>query len=159
MPLPEQAHRQLLQLLGMSASPHDGEALNAVRLANQLAARHGFSLIEALETAPAPIDLQRITQLEQDAHQRGYEAGFEDGSAAATEGPPATWPVFCARCLRDHANILRERDLEFLRGFISRGWAMPTERQLPWLKHIAARCGVPAPPDPDFFADPWTMTP
>jgi Protein of unknown function (DUF2786) len=41
---------KLAKLLGMSQSSHDGEALNAVRLANRMLAKHKLTWREALGT-------------------------------------------------------------------------------------------------------------
>ena len=143
--LPENAQRRLLQLIGMSGSAHDGEALNAIRLAHRLAAEHGCTLTEAIETAPAEIDLIRLATLEEDAFQRGFEAGRAAEGGSSNGFAVLTWHTAIERCLRDHTLILTAWEQEFLRGWLARGWSRPTAKQADVLHRITRKCGVPAP--------------
>lgn len=52
-PLPPALRDRLTKLLGMTQSSHDGEALNAVRLANRVLAEHRLTWREALGTTTA----------------------------------------------------------------------------------------------------------
>jgi hypothetical protein len=82
--LPADARRRLLQVVALTTSLHGGEALAALRKAQQLAAGYGATLAEALmATAAADLDLQRIAALEKDAFERGRQAGLQQAAAQA----------------------------------------------------------------------------
>jgi hypothetical protein len=148
--LPEQARVRLVRLLGMTGSAHDGEALNALRLAQRVAAEHGVTLTDVLASAstavaaPGPeLDLKRLALLEKEAFERGFAAG---GKAAMAEGAPAaSWPLLAQRCLEDHPRLLTAWEQEFLGNFLARGWATPTAKQQPVIVKIAAKCGLKPP--------------
>lgn len=55
MTLPKDATERLSRLLGMTGSAHDGEALNAIRMANALLRKHRTSWAEIL-MPPLPPD-------------------------------------------------------------------------------------------------------
>ncbi len=148
MALPENAQRRLLQLIGMSGSSFDAEALGAIKRAHRLAAEHGCTLIEAIETAPAEIDLQRLTALEQDAFDRGFAAGRAQARPNGAEQhvfQMVTWHTAVETCLHDHALILTAWEREFLQSWLTRGWSRPTQKQAVVLGRIADKCGVPTP--------------
>lgn len=138
--------KRLLQLLGMSASDFNGEALAAVRLAHQLARRHGLNLVEAIEAinaakaqaAEAALDTARLQQLQAAAFERGRLAGIDEARDAATP----TW-----RVMRDHALAtcpnLRPNEREFLVSLAYRYRLTP--RQLQWLTDIYNRCPARGP--------------
>jgi hypothetical protein len=54
-PLPPESIGRLSRLLAMTTSSHDGEALNAIRMANALLKRQGMTWGEVLPT-PLPAD-------------------------------------------------------------------------------------------------------
>ena len=88
--LPATDQRRLVQLLAMSDSASDGEALNAVRLTHALVKKHGLTITEAIDGIGAAqvqaLDLQRLTKLQEAAFERGRQAGLQE--AAATALPP-----------------------------------------------------------------------
>jgi hypothetical protein len=143
--LADAERRRLEQLLGMTGSVHDGEALNALRLAHRLVAGHGLTLVEALTAAAGQaIELKRLTALEKDAYERGYRKGVEDGEAPPRR--PASWPAFANYLLLRHPQLLNNWERTFLASFASSGWPTPTEKQRAKLEQIALRCGEKTPP-------------
>lgn len=75
-------HTRLAQLMGMTGSVHDGEAINALRLANKWLAEHKLTWAELLNgplpKAP-PADLQRPRN---EAYAHGRSEGFAQASNA-----------------------------------------------------------------------------
>jgi hypothetical protein len=143
MPLSPADRRRLEQFMGMTGSQHDGEATNALRLAQKLAAAAGLSLIEAIRASAAQqLDLVRITALEADAYRRGYERGLEEG---AEQDKPRSWPALAHHFLTGHAPLLNEWERGFCSDFITKRWAAPTPKQRAIFERIATRCGVPTP--------------
>jgi hypothetical protein len=150
VPLDPSEQRRLTQILGMTGSAHDGEALNAVRLACRLISEAGLTWTDIV-TAPPPaeIDLKRITALEESAFQRGYQKGLEEG---AIQTGPRSWPALVEYCLNAHPRRLTPWETEFCTSFLSRGWLTPTARQQPILERIARKCGVPVPGSNGMFS-------
>jgi hypothetical protein len=132
MPAPRAAldQRRLLQLLGMTGSVHDGEALTALRFVQRLVAGAGLTLVEAAGQGAS-------AAIETDAFERGYQAGFNDGYAEALGETAPPWRVMRDRCLTE-LHDLKPRECEFLVDLVR--WRTPTPRQLEWLEAIFRRC-------------------
>jgi hypothetical protein len=147
------ALRRLAALVGMTGSDHDGEALNALRLAQKLVSAHGCTLLEALAaapasvvpaaTSPADLDLRRLAQLEEAAYQRGFAAG--QASAPAEAQAITSWSRLADHCLTHHPRILTAWERDFLRSWLDRGWPAPTPKQYVIMVRVAAKCGVATP--------------
>jgi hypothetical protein len=138
--------QKLARLLGMLGSSHDGEALTAARLAQRLLATANVTWVEliAVPAAPTPaeIDLARVEQLERDAYERGRKAGL-----AERQEQPSSYPAWADHCLQQCARLLTPWESQFLGNFIAQRWAAPTPKQHAVFVRIAARCGVPLPPE------------
>jgi hypothetical protein len=117
--------------------------LNALRAAVRVASSVGFSLVDALRaSAVAEIDLKRTAALEQDAYDRGYRKGCEEGAAPAV---PRPWPQFADRCLTHHARLLNEFERKFCASVIERGLLRPSPKQFAVLQRLSLKCGVRMP--------------
>jgi hypothetical protein len=138
--------RRLEQLLGMTGSAHDGEAINALRLAQRLVANAGITLLEALSVPPntTALDLQRIASVEADAYARGFRRGLEEGGGAVQDRP-RTWPLFAQHLLDHHARLLNSWEQSFCNSFCASGWPEPTVKQRAIFTKIANRCGERLP--------------
>lgn len=143
-------HRRLVALVNMTTSQHDGEAINAFRAANRLAASAGLTLVEALQKgARAEINLIRITQLETEAFERGKREGAAEErktirrerrrqvQPVPTTPPPPDWHAIRQRCLSEVPD-LRDRELDFLQS-LGRWHGNLTDRQQGWLLAIFSR--------------------
>lgn len=104
--------QRLAALLGMVGSDHDGEALNAARLADRMVRQSGATWFQVLELA----DMSR-----------------------AHEGPPVGWRGLISECLRKPCELTpwERRFLQSLQAF-----RRPSERQLDTLREIAARVAI-----------------
>ena len=106
---------RLARLLGMVGSDHDGEALNAARLADRLVREHGVTWHDVLAVSSLTV-------------------GHDDVLLAW----PERWQAAAALCASHGAGIIRPKDLDFaskIAGYTHR----PSEAQLVWLHDITRR--------------------
>ena len=115
--LPDQRAR-LVKLAGLLASTHSGERAAAALKCTEFLAGLGTTWAEALEpTASGPaVTIVRPAE-------------------------PRTWRVVCDELVVFHFAALFDREVEFVTGMLSRGFA-PSPRQAAWLMKICRRCGV-----------------
>ena len=114
---PQLADR-LAKLLGMTGSDHDGECLNAIRLANRVLAENKLTWHEAFQPA-LPEPEQPKWSRQSDWHFRG------------------TWQD-AVRFADRYLYSLPPKEREFIRQLSDYTHA-PTEKQQKWLKDIVER--------------------
>ena len=127
---------RLIQLLGMIGSSHDGEALNAARLAQRLIGGEGMTWEEVFDGVgggngsgrPPSGDL--ISKAYHKGHADGFRDGLAKGHASATvkRAPAASGWQALARMLLDEYR-LTEWETGFCESFLTRGFDFPTEKQ------------------------------
>ncbi len=108
--IPDADRRRLAGVASRMASDHDGEALNATRLAVRTLARFGLRIGDVIDRGVAPVHLP------------------------PTPLPPRSFRSHthrAARCLAT-AQLWNEREIDFLRSMASQRSA-PTQRQEDWL--------------------------
>jgi hypothetical protein len=127
----------------MCGSQHDGEAINALRKAQQLCAAHKLTLIEALAAgATARLDLARITALENSAYERGRRDGLAE--AKQNGGASVSAQDWARECLAELSD-LEAHERSFLDDVVLRarsrfwGTARLTPRQKRWLGQLWGR--------------------
>jgi hypothetical protein len=102
---------RLSKLLAMCGSSHDGEVINAARMADRLVRQRGMTWAQILiPMAPAPMP--------------------SDDSV--------DWQVFARKLLREHAYALPEKEVDFCTT-MSMWDGEPSPKQQKWLRDIAAR--------------------
>lgn len=138
------ARQRFIKLLGMTGSEHDGEALNALRMAQRLAADHKHTFLEMIEAAA--INPEDIVKAKLEAAKAGYAHGFSQGKAAAT---PISWFEVAEECLQEHPERLTDWEHEFLQNYVDRRWSYPSERQRVVLERVANKCSVAVPAESD----------
>ena len=116
---PEAADK-LAKLLGMTGSSHDGEALNAARMADRLRRDLGLQWSDIIAPPLAP----------QSRHESFRDPGDQNWRAIVR---------YCA----DHIHLLDAREGNFVRT-IARWHGKPTDKQMKWLRDIADRLRVAA---------------
>lgn len=132
-------HRRLLQLVALTGSNFDGEALAALRKAQKLCADRKLTLADALQgTASAQIDLARIKSLETGAYERGRRDGLAEARRnGGTVASPQAWARECLAELSD----LQANEREFLTKVTAYadwpGWLTPKRKR--WLGHLWGR--------------------
>ena len=111
---------RLARLLGMTGSAHDGEVVNAARLADRLVRENGLTWRDVV--APVGRGLASVPEPEDvsiDAIRRDWRRA-------------AQW------CLSRGGNVLRDKDRDFLRAII--GYRRcPSDPQLVWLHGLVNR--------------------
>jgi hypothetical protein len=144
--------KRLTQLLGMIGSNHDGEALNAARLAQRLIGSEGLSWDEVLNSGNGRIsqeDMQTLFDAGfRKGHDDGYRRGLAEGHAKSVPSArePGTSFISWVRSLRDVYNDdLSNWEQGFVESFIARGWAMPTPKQRAVFERIADKLDMDCP--------------
>ena len=145
------ARTRLAKLLEMTGSPHDGEALNAARMAHNLVRGLKLTWEQAINgtngtgngvSIPyAPRALQRARQ---EGYYHGYAQGYRDG-LNAPRTRPASWQAIARDMLEKHADGLTEWETGFLQSWVKGRWHTPTTRQRHVLERIADRLGIDPP--------------
>jgi hypothetical protein len=140
-------HERLLAAFALIESDQHGEVLNAALAVRRLLKKDGKTVLEGLRDALQiavrnDIDLQRMAQMAAEEFARGREVGRNEGKPAR----PASHQYFARSCLQHHADVLSQKEREFLRSFIDRGFPRPTQRQLEtFFIAISQKVGVPLP--------------
>jgi len=124
----------LIKLLAMTTSPNDGEALVAIRKANQIAHDANLDLVAALTTTTTTsLDKLRILQLEKAAYDRGYEAGLK--AEKQSNMPP--WQDAREILINDYPLSMSPKDYKFVEGLSK--YPYLSEKQRLWLNDIWRR--------------------
>ena len=118
IPLDVSAAQRLVRLLGMLGSAHDGEALNAGRMADRLIRERGLTWSQIIAPTPPQIFVPL---------SRGPENALE-------------WRQLAAWIKRNFADQLNPREYQFVIHMAT--WrSMPSPKQQEWLNAIAERFG------------------
>lgn len=135
---------RLIQLLGMLGSHHDGEILNAAKLAQRQLGAMGLTWEEFIQGSagePAGPSKEDLAY----AYQRGYRDGAEDTRKASLPQQPPSWQSL-ARLIRDnHERNVTDWEYGFVESFIERGWPTPTEKQRKIFQRIAVKLDLICP--------------
>jgi hypothetical protein len=133
--------RKLIALLGMIGSVHDGEVLNAAKMAQRLLGSMGLSWEEAFGNSSGG-----ESRSYQDGYNDGYRRGLAEGHATATVRPkPATWNGFARNLLRDYSDDMSDWENGFVESFVERGWSQPTPKQRAVFERIADKLDLDLP--------------
>lgn len=118
--LPPEIRRRLGLILARLASSHDGEVVNAARIAVKMLSEHGWR----------PEDLASVQPTHYQAPPppppQENESTIRDAAAFAQD-------------LMDRAVGLTEREESFLQDLIDKDWGRATEKQTSWLRSIARK--------------------
>jgi hypothetical protein len=131
--------RRLIQLLGMLGSAHDGEILNAAKLAQRQLGTLGVTWEELLNGIQTTVSLE-------DAYRQGHSDGFRkaQAQAAKTSARQLTWATL-ARQMLDCDDDLTEWETGFLQNYVDRGWPSPTIKQRAVMERLAQKLGFDTP--------------
>jgi hypothetical protein len=124
---------QLIKLLGMLGSDHDGEVLSAAKFAQRLIGSAEMTWEEVLNNAGGSTGNYtsvHLTRRYNEGYQEGFRVGLAKGHASA--GPkikpaPSDWQELAQSLLDDCA--LSDWETGFCENFIERGWDTPTDKQ------------------------------
>jgi hypothetical protein len=142
--------KRLIALLGMIGSNHDGEALNAARLAQRLIGALEMTWEDVLAGGDGRIGQEDMQVLFDAGFRKGYDDGYRKGLAEGHAKPrgldPGTSFVSWVRGLRDVYNDdLTNWEQGFVDSFIARGWPMPTPKQRNVFERIAKKLDMECP--------------
>jgi hypothetical protein len=141
---------RLIQLLGMIGSDHDGEALNAARLAQRLIGSLQMTWEDVLAGGNGKISQEDMQVLFDAGFRKGYDDGYRRGLAEGHAKPrgrdPGTTFLSWVRGLRDVYNDdLSDWEQGFVDSFITRGWSHPTPKQRAVFERIANKLDLECP--------------
>lgn len=134
---------QLIKLLGMLGSAHDGEVLNAAKMAQRLLGAEGETWEEAFK--------QNGHSFTRDRYQEGYTTGFAAGLAQATRRtynntrPRMTWFAFARTIQENHYDYLNDWEQGFIDNWIERHWNNPSPKQRAVFERMADKLGLDCP--------------
>ena len=142
--------KRLIQLLGMIGSNHDGEALNAAKMAQRLIGGEGMTWQEVLDTSGSGGGNEALLQRRYMAgYEDGYRTGLAKGHASATVGEakfkpiPSDWQDLAKSFLREFE--LTSWEEGFCQSFVDRGWATPTDKQRGVFERMCSKFDVDVP--------------
>jgi hypothetical protein len=137
--------KRLAALLGMIGSAHDGEALNAARLAHKLVVGSGLSWEQVLKGGGYTEDFVR------EVAAKAYAEGKVDG---APKPPRKTFAGY-AKLLLEKVDDLTEWEEDFLASWAGKRYP-PSAKQLAIFVRLAERSGIPIPAHTEGWADVGT---
>ena len=137
----DEKREQLIKLLGMMGSSHDGEILNAARLAQRLIGSLGQTWEEVLNTNGNG----------RDQWDEGYRAGYAIGIAQGrrdsytTRPTRNTWFNFVRTVQEEYYDDLNDWEQGFIDNFVERQLNNPSPKQRNVLEKIADKIGIDCP--------------
>jgi hypothetical protein len=142
--------KRLISLLGMIGSAHDGEALNAARLAQRLIGALEMTWEDVLAGGDGHISQEDMQVLFDAGFRKGFDDGYRKGLAEGHAKPRSIEPgrsfVSWVRSLRDLYNDdLSDWEQGFIDSFITRGWPTPTPKQRNVFERIAKKLDMEVP--------------
>jgi hypothetical protein len=131
--------KRLAQILGMLGSAHDGEIINAARVATRLI-READVTWEQLLSGVGHSDefVQRVAS-------ESYQAGLADGRAAAAPKPKRkTFSGYASLLLKEHPDALTDWETAFCLSWTQKR-CEPSDKQLAVFVRLAEKTGQPIP--------------
>lgn len=129
--------KRLAQFLGMLGSDHDGEVVNAAKMAHRMVTQAGLTWEQVLHGGGY------TTEFVQKVAAEAYAAGKVDGQPRS---PRKTFAGYSRLILRKHFEGLNEWEIGFLDSWTTKTYP-PSEKQLAVFVKIAEKTGVPIPPE------------
>lgn len=144
----EDKRDRLIQILGMMGSAHDGEVLNAARLAQRLIGSEALTWEEVLKNIkPEPANASPASYSA--GYASGYAKGLKDGYASAQSqtyrARGLTWRGFAMDLKQQYFDNLTEWEQGFVESFVERGFNNPTPKQRAIFERIADGLGIDYP--------------
>jgi hypothetical protein len=130
---------KLARFLGMTGSAHDGESLNAIRMANRLIGGLGITWEEALAG-----DNGYSEEFVKQVAARSYQEGLKDGQTQAPGAPRKTFAGYAALLLKKHRDNLSDWEVGFLESWQHKSYP-PSDRQLAIFDRLQDKTGEQRP--------------
>jgi hypothetical protein len=148
MNLPADKQKRLADLLGMLGSAHDGEVLNAAKLAQRELGKLALTWGEVLGGGYSEDFVREVAE-------RAYAEGFVAGQAAAPrpKAAPAAPRInpfvgYASHMLDEYAHCLSEWEIGFCESWTLRKGKPPSEKERAIFARLARKTGVELP-EPD----------
>ena len=155
-PLSEDDQKRLAKLLWMMTSNHDGEVLNAARMASRFVAGLGYTWDEVLGGNGATATASNGKTFTEDEVaqlvKRSYDYGYEEGQKIHKPGfksvvPSNPWKAFAVECLDDQKHRLTAWEVDFCESWVERPFPHPTPKQRAIFERLADRFDMELPDD------------
>ena len=160
--LTKDERKKIIQLLGMLGSDHDGEVLNAARLAHKLLGYHNLSWYELMNGSASTVrgDANLAAGGEEEGEKEftrkdledAYHRGFRDGVKSRQEAR-LSWKRWAAYAVNEEQDNLSEWEYTFFSDFAQGRYNTPTEKQRVIFVRVAERLDLVLPesplPDPE----------
>lgn len=147
--------KRLIQLLGMLGSDHDGEVLNAARLARKLVLDHKCTFEEIFSPTGRATNPGSGRNGEggkvfsQKDLDEAYLRGFKEGVKLARSGNRG-WRQWAKDRVDNDADLISDWELRFFGDFATGKFARPTAKQRAIFERVADRLGIELPePTPE----------
>ena len=127
--------KKLAKFLGMMGSAHDGEALNAARMANKMVAAAGLTWEQVLSGGGY------TQEFVAEVAAKAYQEGIKD---AAPKPPRKSFSSY-AKQLLEEMDDLTEWEEEFLGSWAAGKRYPPSDKQLAIFVRLEERSGIPMP--------------
>jgi len=142
---------RIVQLLGMMGSAHDGEVLNAARLAQRTLGELGLTWAEVVseEGGKGDYTAADVELAYQTGHASGYGKGYAEAKADSVVNGPMpfqSWRGVAQDLLDNHDHLLTEWERGFFGSYLERRWGTPTDKQRAIFERVADKVGVGLPP-------------
>lgn len=138
--------KHLIKLLGMIGSAHDGEVLNAAKLAQRVLGAEGITWEELLNGVKSNNNNNDYQIGYSTGYKTGYERGVTDGiGRSMTRVRPPSWYNFVRTVYDDHLDDLTEWEQGFVENWVARRWNNPSPKQRAVLERIADKLGIDCP--------------
>lgn len=131
---------KLIKLLGMLGSAHDGEVLNAAKLAQRTLGECGITWEELLSSGGGGVKSYL------DGYQEGFATGLAKGKRdAARPARAMTWTALAKDLMLNYVDDLNDWEQGFVESYVERGWDSPTDKQRGVFERMCAKCGLAMP--------------
>lgn len=141
----DDTRERLIKLCGMLGSNHDGEVVNAARLAQRLLGAEGVTWEEALNNKS---NGNGTSYSAQQSYNMGYAAGYaraQQEERQRVHTKLMTWYAFVRELHDEYIDNLTDWEQGFVESFMARGFARPTPRQRDVFHRIANKLGLSLP--------------
>jgi hypothetical protein len=140
---------RLIQILGMMGSAHDGEILNAAKMAQRLLGAEATTWGDILNGGGGYTE-EAVRTVVTEAYDKGYQEGLRKGlehgrNEAQITKPQLSWQVYARILMRDYSSFLTEWEAGFVDSFIARAWPSPTAKQKTIFERLAQKTGTELP--------------
>lgn len=138
--------KHLIKLLGMIGSAHDGEVLNAAKLAQRVLGQEGMTWEELLNGVKSNNNNNDYQIGYSTGYKTGYERGVTDGiGRSMTRARPPSWYNFVKTLHEDYLDDLTDWEQGFVENWVAHHWNNPSPKQRVVLERIADKLGIDCP--------------